>query len=376
MKNTKSKTSAAAEMHTTGQEEKTTQVKDDPVAFGNIPADIYERYSGRRPGTNSAGTAERLFRPGDGFDDDDDDDEFDGSDMDCESSEPAVPPPAAFSRVYVDSKGEPCVDMPDNEDRFNKTVMYDSIDFAEMRRLTGEDIEEDPEERAKLDEMMEKAIASKRGLTGIMPEPIPYDPTCRNKQVKESDCYLCKISIADIVEENKAKAAYNKLSLYELKNTGHLQEPCVFEGLAELFNKHMLVIAQKTGVKQRLVTTYEVARHFNKHDLNNPKRAIVQARLKTEAAADEFLRRIKGKTIDGRTTTRIAYAREFKSMLRESVNYSNMLLHMRWHINSVVFKEPGINGNIGNVSSNSRGASNSHFSQKGTNGSAMNKRLQ
>jgi len=258
--------------------------------------------------------------------------------------------------------GPPIIDVFDEEDRFKKMIQYRPVHSKNIKFLCGETLNPDPDEKRRVDAMLESVRPVGGAGAGMGRTTIPplfttlENRTHEHRVVSENECFLCVISeanVPDFIADRQSAgtrdvrySAYAQMMFNDLKRCGTVKEPQLMQENTDIFNQEMARLAAAGKANCQSTTVSVMNHHLELHDRTNPKRPVLKAMLKAKYIADQHFDAIEGITTDGtnarvlrQTYTKLYFAAEDKYL-----SYCNKFAAVCSYVNIYMLGETPLTG--------------------------------
>jgi len=300
--------------------------------------------------------------------------------------------PMKTSRFFDDSArgvGMNIIDFMDGEDKMEKMMQYRMVESKKMDLLRADVLEPDDNEK----EIVERLVDEVRPVGALVLARAVIPPvftTAEDREhehaaVRESKCYLCTISeanmpdyIADKQRNTETRySAYSRMMVNDLKYCGTKMEVELMQINADIFNGEIRRLASLGKKNCHPVTVSEVNEHLNRHDFSNPKREVVQSMIEAQNLRDKYKRVIEGITADGSHILRAAHTKLYVTAAREYHYFSREYRRICDEVNVNILGEEPITGRPLHGSGHGGGGNNGsrHLALRNITGASMPKTM-
>lgn len=286
-----------------------------------------------------------------------------------------------------DNTGVNMIDFMDGEDKMEKMMQYKTVTSRKMDLLRGDVLKPSEEEKEIIEQLVDEVrptgalVLAKAVLPPVF--TTAEDREHEHPAVRDSKCYLCSISEADMPDyvgdrqrdADTRYSAYSRVKLNDVKFCGTKLEIELMQINADIFNNEIRRLANLGKKNCQPVTVAEMNEHFNNHDLSNPKRPLVKAMIETKNLRDRYAKAIEGVTSDGSHVLRAAHSKLYAMFEREYNGYHREFLKRCEYVNINILGEDPITGRP--LHGSGRGGNNEsrHLAMKNITGASMPKTL-
>jgi len=161
----------------------------------------------------------------------------------------------------------------DKDQKLEKLLAFKGERMHRWEDLTGQLVEDDEDERARLKEI-EKLLASVYESHKMQNESYFGSRDNNNATVKKTECVICAYTGLDPLSFSKKCSAFHAMSLCDVMMIGDIQGNQLLQNCANAFNRYQEEVKREGGHITHTITVHDVKRHMMGCSIGNPLRPI------------------------------------------------------------------------------------------------------
>jgi hypothetical protein len=290
----------------------------------------------------------KKHKPGRSNQNDDDDNDDDDDDDDISSFNVSGLGADAGANDEQDNVGD-----DDGGQKKKRFFGFVNAGFPNLATMNGEGIQEDADERAKLDALQTNCNTTDMKAREQARKTATTATKIVNKHVESHLCRVCEFSDTELFQtspnsinsinscnnNNNNKSVSRLIHLYDLTTCGHKPDVQLFHEITQMYN-HQLIKGAGMGLVPKLFTTKEISTHFIHHNKMNLKRVLVKGINTIQSMTQVALNHVHGHACTGQNMFMERNSKVVADLLDKEISYTSKLIQA-----DMLYRGIGVIGN-------------------------------